>query len=616
MYNLILLCAVVKEKLGTGNKMHGWTGKLLEIDLKTKTAKITSIKNRVLENYIGGKGLGAYLLYKRLPPKVNPLAPENLLIFSTGPLSGLVPTAGRFSTVTKSPLTGLFLDSYCGGFLAAYIKRAGFDALLVKGKSEKPLYLWITNETVEFRDAEDLWGQDTYRTVEEVQKQTDRKASVATIGLAGENLVHFACITSEKRDYSGRGGSGAVMGSKNLKAIAVLGSTEIEVSKTDELRELCVKLSKEALEKTKRFIKYGTTTSITFSSEIGMLPTRNFQTTSFEGADDLSGEKMKKYREKDEACFGCPIRCIKINRVTSNKNQEELTSIQYEGMAMLGANCGIADLKAMMKAYLLANKLGLDVISAGDTVAFAMECFDRKIINKEDMGYNLRFGDAEAQRRLLEDIAYRRGLGNVLAQGVKHASEKLGAQELAVHVKGMDPPAWEPRGRLGLGLSYATADIGASHLRGWPNTREMPVRSALDTVESIIKSRDKKIIEDSAVVCTFFPFPLKSLSQLITLATGKKITVHKLKKAAWRMETTTRMFNLRKGATRKDDVLPPRLMNESVPSGPAKGHKAFISKRDFEQCLDRYYELRGWNRNGEPTPETVKRLGLKALMNL
>lgn len=594
--------------------MKGWKGKLLEIDLKRKSTKITSTNHRVLEDYIGGKGLGAYLLYDRLSPKVYPLARENLLIFSTGPLSGLVPTAGRFATVTKSPLTGLFLDSYCGGFLAAHIKRAGFDAILVKGKSEKPVYLWVADQTVEFRDAEDLWGRDTYRTVEEIQKQTDKKASVATIGPAGENLVHFACITSEKRDYSGRGGSGAVMGSKNLKAIAVFGGKEIEVSKPKELRELCTKLSKEALEKTERFIKYGTTTSVTFSSEVGMLPTRNFQTTSFEGADNLSGAKLKNLREKDEGCFGCPIRCIKINKVRSDENEEELTSIQYEGMAMLGANCGIADLEAMMKAYLLANKLGLDVISAGDTIAFAMECFDRKMIDKEDIGYNLRFGDGEAQRRLLEDIAYRRGLGKLLAQGVKHASEKLGAEDFAVHVKGMDLPAWEPRGRLGLGLSYATAEIGASHLRGWPSTREMPVRSALDTVESIIRSRDKKIIEDSAVVCTFFPFPLRSLSQLITLATGKKITVNRLKKAAWRIDTTTRIFNIREGATRKDDILPPRLMNEPVPSGPAKGHKAFISKRDFEQCLDRYYELRGWNRNGEPTSETVKKLGIETLM--
>ncbi len=492
------------------------------------------------------------------------------------------------------------------------MKRAGFDAILVKGRSEKPLYLWVTDQAVEFKDAEDLWGLDTYRTMDEVQKGTDKRASVIAIGPAGENLVHFACVTSEKRDYSGRGGSGAVMGSKNLKAIAVFGSNQIDVFNPKELRELSTQLSKKALKKTERFRKYGTTTSIVYSSEIGMLPTRNFQTTSFEGADDLSGEKMKKYREKDEACFGCPIRCIKINRVTSNRRGEELASIQYEGMAMLGANCGIADLEDMMKAYLLANKLGLDVISAGDTVAFAMECFERKILKEKALGYSLSFGDGEAQRRLLDDIAYRRGVGNLLAQGVKHASEKLGAQDFAVHVKGMDLPAWEPRGRLGLGLSYATAEIGASHLRGWPDTREMPASSALDTVETMIKSRDKKIIEDSAVVCTFFPFPLASLSHLITFATGKKITEYQLKKTAWRIDTTTRLFNIREGATRKDDVLPSRLMNEPVPSGPAKDHKAFINRRDFEQCLDRYYELRGWDKNGEPTSETMKRLGIGA----
>jgi aldehyde:ferredoxin oxidoreductase len=611
---LLLISTVVNKKLGTGNRMQGWTGKLLEIDLRAKTTKITTIKSRILENYIGGKGLGAYLLYKGLPPKVNPLGPENLLIFSTGPLSGLVPTAGRFATVTKSPLTGLFLDSYCGGFLAAYTKQAGFDAVLVKGKSEKPLYLWVADETVEFRDAEDLWGLDTYRTVEEVQKRTDGKASVVAVGPAGENLVRFAVVTSEKRDYSGRGGSGAVMGSKNLKAIAVRGSKQIDASKPKEMRELSARLSKEAVKKAERFVKYGTTTAVTFSNEIGMLPTRNFQTTSFEGADNLSGEKMKKYRIKDGTCFGCPIRCIKINRVPSSKNEEESTSIQYEGMAMLGPNCGIADLKAMMRAYLLANKLGLDVISGGDTVAFAMECFERGIIDEKNVGYALRFGDGEAQRRLLEDIAYRRGIGDLLAQGVKHVSEKLGAQDFAVHVKGMDLPAWEPRGRLGLGVSYATAEIGASHLRGWPATREMPVREALDTVKSMIKSRDKKIIEDSSVVCTFFPFSLRSLAQLITLATGKKMTASKLKKAAWRIDTTTRMFNLREGATKRDDILPPRLMKEPVPSGPAKGHKAFTSKRDFKQCLDRYYELRGWNREGEPTLQTIERLGIERLL--
>lgn len=593
--------------------MQGWTGKLLEIDVGDKTSKIINIKTCVLENYIGGKGLGAYFLYKKLPPRANPLAPENLLIFCAGPLSGLVPTAGRFATLTKSPLTGFFLDSYCGGFLAAYLKRAGFDAILIKGKSDKPLYLWVADETVEFRDAKDLWGLDTYTAVQVVQKRTDKKASVATIGPAGENLVHFACVASEKRDYSGRGGSGAVMGSKNLKALAVLGSSQIKVFKPKELRELCAKLSKRALEKTERFIKYGTTTSITFASEIGMLPTRNFQTTSFEGAEELSGEKLKNYREKDEACFGCPIRCIKINKVTSNGN-EETTSIQYEGMAMLGPNCGIANLEAMMKAYSLANKLGLDVISAGGTVAFAMECFEKGIINEKDLGYSLRFGDGEAQRKLLEDIAYKRGLGEILAKGVKYSSEKLGAQDFAVHVKGMDLPAWEPRGRLGLGLSYATAEIGASHLRGWPRTGEMPLRSALDTVKSTIRDRDKKIITDSAVVCTFFPWALEDLSQLIVLATGKNLTVSKLNEAAWRIDTTTRMFNVREGATRKDDSLPPRLMNEPVPSGPAKGRRAFISKEDFEQCLNRYYRLRGWKKNGKPTLKTVERLGIEMLM--
>jgi aldehyde:ferredoxin oxidoreductase len=344
-----------------------------------------------------------------------------------------------------------------------------------------------------------------------------------------------------------------------------------------------------------------------------MLPTRNFQTTSFEGASDLSGEKMKEYREKDEACFGCPIRCLKMNRVPSNTEQE-LTSIQYEGMAMLGANCGVGNLKAMMQAYLLANKLGLDVISAGDTVAFAMECFEKKLLNEKDVGYQLGFGDGESQRRLLEDIAFRQGFGNLLAQGVKHASEKLGAEAFAVHVKGMDLPAWDPRGRLGLGISYATAEIGASHLRGWPATREMPVRSALDTVPSMIKSRDRKIIEDSSVVCTFFPYPLRSLSRLISFVTGQKMTVWKLMRIAWRIDTTTRMFNVREGAARKDDVLSPRLMNDPVPTGPAKGHKAFVSKEDFEQCLDRYYELRGWNTNGEPTAQTVKRLRIATLM--
>ncbi|MGD8507201.1 MAG: aldehyde ferredoxin oxidoreductase family protein, partial [Candidatus Bathyarchaeota archaeon] len=467
--------------------MKGWTGKLLEVNLSAKTARTTNIKSWVLRNFVGGKGLGAYLLYTRLPPNVDPLAPENILILSTGPLSGVAPTAGRFATVTKSPLTGFFLDSYCGGFLAACLKRAGFDAILVKGKSEKPLYLWVSDGTVEFRDAQHLWGQDTYASIEEVEKETDKKASVAAVGPAGENLVHIACIASEKRNYSGRGGSGAVMGSKNLKAISVLGSNEIEVSKSQELQELSGKLIKEALEKNERFVEYGTTTAVTYASRIGMLPTRNFQTTSFEDADKLSGETLKNYREKDEGCFRCPIRCTKMNRVTSNKNRKELTNIHYEGMALLAPNCGIGDMEAMMKAYLLANKLGLDVISAGGAVAFAMEAYERGIISEEATGYSLRFGDAEAQRRLLQDIAYRRGLGKLLAQGVKYASERLHAEEFAIHAKGLEFPGWEPRGRLGMGLTYATAEIGASHLRGWPSTREMPVRSALDTVESLIK---------------------------------------------------------------------------------------------------------------------------------
>ncbi|RLG42214.1 MAG: hypothetical protein DRO05_01865 [Thermoproteota archaeon] len=581
--------------------VFGWIGKLLDVDLSKMDWKVRKLGEAVLTKFIGGKGLGAYLLYKKSPKKLDPFSPENPLIFLTGPLTGLGPASGRFCAVTKSPLTGLFIDTHASGFLGGEIKRAGFDAILIRGRSKRPCYLWVNDGRCEIRDASQIWGLDTYSAHDVIMEETDPLARIAVIGPAGEKLVHFSVILGEKLHACGRGGSGAVMGSKRLKGIAILGFGSLRIAEPDRFLRITGSLIERA-----SFSENGTTGGVISANSRGMLPTRNFQETSFEHADNYSPEALRRYRIRDATCLNCPRACVKIHRIPGVK---DISVIQYEGMAMLGPNLGLENVEDMMRAYLECNLLGLDVISAGSVLAFAAECVQRGIIPKEElMGFT--FGKGEFVCDILHTIAERKGIGDILAQGVKRASEKLNVPELAVHVKGLEMAAWDPRGLLGLGASYATADVGASHLRGWPSTREKPLRSALDVMESLLENRDLKILMDSLIICAFFSVGYQEISELLSSATGHNFDIGTLKQAALRIDTLIRQYNIEEGLVpERDDTLPRRMMQE-VKRGPSEGCKAFINERDMRLCIKKIYALRGWDESGRPIKENMIKLGI------
>ena len=588
--------------------MKGWKERALKVDLGSEEAWVERIPRDVLLNLLGGKGLGAYLLYKESPKGVDPLSPENPLIFAVGPVSGLLPACGRYVVVTKSPLTGYFIDSHASGSLGAEIKFAGYDAILIKGRAERPVYLYVEDDSAEIRRAEQFWGLDVYEAHDRIHQRHYGGPAVATIGPAGENLVRFAVVHSERLHAAGRGGTGAVIGSKNLKALAVMGSGRVDSADPEAIMEITMDIWRRT-EGRRGPQNDGTTGGVVSANTLGMLPTRNFQTTHFEHAENYDPSALRKYRFRDLSCFLCPKACVKYHRLPSG----EITVVQYEGMAMLGTNLGLERAEDMIRLYEKCNRLGMDVISAGSVMALAAECAEKGLLRDEEFK-DLRFGDAEAFLRLAEAIAHRRGIGDLLAEGAARAAERLGAPELAVHVKGLEMAAWDPRGRLGLGLSYATADVGASHLRGWPDSREKPDMSALGTVESMIRSRDEKAVADSLVICVFIDVKLEDYSRMLKASTGEEYGVSDLLRVGWRIETLIRLFNLREGLDpQREDILPPRMW-EPVPSGPSKGRRAFVSEEDFRRCLLKFYEYRGWDEEGRPREDTVKTLGLDRLL--
>ncbi len=587
---------------------RGWAGRYLRVDLTRGEHEVVPIPQEVLTSLLGGKGLGAYLLYREAPRGVDPFAPENPVVVAAGPLSGIFPGCGRFVVVTKSPLTGYFIDSHASGFLGAELKFAGFDAIMVVGRAERPVYLLVESGEVELRDADWIWGLDVYQAHDAVFEAHYGGPSVAVVGPAAENLVRYSVVHAERLHAAGRGGTGAVMGSKRLKAIAVMGSWSARPADRERVLEIYREIWRRT-EGRRGPQNDGTTSALVAANELGMLPTRNFQTTSFEHAENYDPAALRRYRVRDLACFACPRACVKYHRVDGS-----YSVIQYEGMAMLGSNLGLERPEDMMRLYERCNRLGLDVISAGSAMALAAECAERGVLRDEEFR-DLRFGDVEGFLRLADAIAHRRGVGDLLAEGAARAARKLGVPELAVHVKGLDMPAWDPRGRIGLGLSYATADVGASHLRGWPDAREKPDRSALDTVGSMIRNRDRKAAADSLVICSFLDLDERDYAKMLAAATGIGYTPEEVLKVGWRIETLARLYNLREGLDPgTEDVLPPRMW-EPVPSGPSRGRRAFISEDDFRASLLRFYRLRGWDPSGRPTARVLRDLGLLEILN-
>ncbi len=580
-----------------------------------------TLDSEVYQDFIGGKGLGAFILFTKLKSGIDPLGPENIFILLNGPLQGLPgPSVGRWSIVTKSPLTGIYLDSHCGGPIGREIKKAGYDAVCIRGIANSPSILVIEDNSIRIEDATAYWGMGIYTTTELLHRKYGKDFSVYAIGPAGENQVLFATASCEIAHQTGRGGAGAVLGSKNLKAILVRGTKTVSAHDIDMVREVNKEYNLVWNSLDIDFKRYGTRHLVEVANAYGQFPTKNWKNGYFDEHEKLSHIKMEEYSiGAHHSCPHCVMRCTHAFRAPNpNDSTTEIESmIEYETLGLLGGNLGVSDPIEVLQMNYLCDELGLDTITTGSVIGFAMEAFERGILSVNDVGFDLSFGDAEAAMKLIHLISNREGIGHTLAEGVRKASKIIGknSDAFAVHVKGLEAAAWDPRGRMGQGVLYATGDIGASHLRGWPPTSNAPDSSTVEFVEKLLPGRIEKTIKDCLVICHFtnrLPIIMDQMRRLLNGATGEKYTLSDLDTIAKRIETLIRLFNIREGISRDDDSLPQRFW-EPQTHGPRKGMTAFVDREDFKQSIDRYYELMGWDSNGVPTRETLEKLRIAHL---
>ncbi len=596
----------------------GYMGRVLIVDLAKRDHRVEPLDPDLARDFLGGRGLGARLLWSFARPGCDPLGEGNPLIIMTGPVTGTpVPNASKFVVVTRSPLTGAFLDSYASGALAVELKFAGYDALVITARASSPCYLWIEDDRVCFRDADRLWGSDTFDTEDEIRRQTHPEAGVITIGPAGENLARFASINSDYFRQAGRGGAGAVMGAKRLKAVAVRGTSGIPIHDSATLLRR-VKADTERARASKVATarrRFGTPLTLNITNAAGMLPTRNFTEGVFpEARGTIDGEAVERAVVASRGCYGCISHCSKVTRT----REVTVEGPEYETLGLLGSNLGITDLSFVAEANLRCDALGLDTMSAGVVLGFAMECVARGLLSDGEVGHALRFGETAGVIPLLEDIARRRGFGDVLAEGVRRAAETVGkgSSRFAMHVKGMELPAYDPRAAFGAALTYAVTPRGACHRRAWPPAREVlgdvPPYTT-DGKASIVKELyDENTILHCLLVCDFpskfVPLTVADYADYLGLVTGRDVRAADLLTLAERVETLIRLYNLREGFGRADDTLPERLFADSQDDGPARGQR--IPRDGFERMLTDYYGLRGWSDEGRPTAVTLERLGL------
>jgi len=597
----------------------GYTEKILVIDLKNQTTKVEKTNLEDAKNFIGAKGLGAKYLIDNLPKGTDPLSPENLLIFTTGPLTGTkAQTSGRGTVVTKSPLTNMFVDSHFGGIFAAEMKKAGWDFIVVKNKSKNPVYIIIKDDKVEFKDASKLWGKECLETHDHLQK-IEGRTRTALIGPAGENLVRIACITMDGHRHAGRAGTGAVMGSKNLKAIVLSGSQKIPLHNEEKFNEKAKEVLKRIQENS--FVpirrKYGTPYWVKTINDEGFIPTKNFSEGYFEHGKDIDAEAMQKQIvDGGGACYNCVIACWNKSSIKQGPFKgTKLIGPEYETIALMGSNLGLESIEDVAYVCDRCNELGMDTISMGGILGFAIEAFNKKIITKKDLGgLEIGWGKAAELAKLMEDIAHGRNkTAKLLGLGIKTASEKLNAEDFAVHCKGMDIPGYDPRGTFGMGLAYATSDRGACHQRAWTvraelNDPELERFSFEKKAEMVKNVQDERAAFFSLVLCDFAPISEEHCVDMWNLSTGFNHTVESYLKCGERIWNIIRLFNLREGVE-SVDKLPSRLFNDAFTKGPAKD--VLLTKEGFQKSLNEYYSLRGWNEKGIPTKEKLKELGLQ-----
>jgi aldehyde:ferredoxin oxidoreductase len=614
-------------------------GQVLRVDLTKGKSAIEQLPHELVLNYLGGTGFASRILFDELRPRMDAFSPDNRLIFATGPLTGtLWPTAGRWAVYAKSPLTDIWGESHCGGFFGPELKYAGYDMLILQGKAKQPVYLWIDDETVEILPAKDLWGRNTAETTDMIrERHGDKEIEVASIGQGGERLVRFACIMNNYQDTAGRGGLGAVMGSKNLKAVAARGSKAITVADDDKFMKLVDDAHERVLKQpqAQQMTKYGTPLLVAYKSKIGEFPTRNHQTGIFKNSDKLNADTIRaKYFAKTRSCFACRIMCKKVNRIPEGRYKGTIAGgPEYESIYSLGTNCGVDDFGAVLKANLLCNLYGIDSISAGCAVGWLMECYEKGLVmRKQCDGLDLKWGNHEAMVTLIEKIAKREGIGDLLAEGSYRAAKKLGkGSEYVMHVKKMDISGQDGRTHRSVALTHAISVRGADHLRslvtvdqlGYEETamkrygkEKMPEICDPYTEKykamAVKDTEDAFAIRDSLIVCWYscgWPpiFWMPDFAAIASAATGieKFGGLEELYHIAQRICNLRRAFNVREGLDRRHDALPRRFTHEPMPEGPGKGQVA-----NLELMLREYYEFRGWDRRGIPTKRTLTELGL------
>jgi aldehyde:ferredoxin oxidoreductase len=612
--------------------MEGYAGKIAWIDLTEESIKVEVLEEAVARKYLGGKGLGAYFLYRNLRPHTDPYDPENKLIFITGPLTGTTfPAVSRSAVITKSPMTGTFLDSYSGGFFGPHMKFAGFDALVITGKAKKPVYVIVDHGEISIKEGSHLWGLSTFETENrlknELKQDKEERMSVASIGQAGEKLVRFSNIENDRRAY-GRGGAGAVMGSKNLKAVIIRGDGKIKIADEKEFQEVVKRCQQKIAQHplTKRdgvFPRIGTMMTVDLTQETGTLPTRNWQENTFEYATEINGDAFLQHKVRPRACFACPIGCSRDMRALLGGVEYYTEGPDYETIFAFGSNCEIKDTKVIIAADQLCDEYGMDSVSCGSAIGFAMECFEKGLITKkETRGINLSFGNGDALIELIHLIAKREGIGGLLSEGVKIASEKIqGSSVFAMHVKGLDLPGYDPRGMKGQGLTYALSDRGACHVRSNTiRTELLGIPQPIDRYAYEGKAQMVRDLQldyatcDSLIACVFGAFAISSddYANALHTLTGWPTTTAELRVIAERAWNLTRLFNVREGFTRRDDTLPERLLMQASTRGPSKGQ--VVNRDSFEKMLDEYYQIVGWEKHtGVPTQEKLMELGIEKL---
>lgn len=610
--------------------MLGYAGRILYVDLSSGKTRVEPLNEDCAKKYIGGIGLGMRLWLDHSEPGVDPFSPENPLILATGSIAGTMwPTGGNgHAFVSKSPASYGVGESKAHGTFGTELKRAGYDAVIFKGKAEKAVYVWIDDDSVQVLDASHLMGKSPSETEDTIREELgDYYIRVAAIGLAGEKLSRIACIINDKTRAAGRTGLGAIMGSKNLKAIAVRGTHDITVAKPDEFMEFV----KEFHERMKgpaaqKYRTLGTPENVLVHNSLACMPTRNYNNASFEGAEKVSGENLNdKYVAKIIGCSSCAMRCEHMCVVSEGPYKNVMTRMEYETLWALGPYCGVDRLDAIIKGMELTNYYGIDAISAGVIAGFAMDCYEKGILTKKELeGIDAKFGNYEAMVQIVEKIGKREGIGDVLAEGVKIAGEKIGngAEKLAQHIKGVEVTGYDLRCLKTAALGFAVSFRGADHNRHGAYAFDVKGKVNRLVAEKgrgkmVMGMEDQYALIDSLIVCKFsrgtYYKEYEDMARLYNLVTGFEMTAEDLRRAGERINNLGRLFNIREGLGRKDDTLPYKVMHLPIPDeGPSKG--AMVTQDELDLLLDDYYEARGWTKEGVPTKEKLEELEMDDLM--